>query len=158
LRKASSLIFLALALSTGAGIAGTPAGGKTENATSTKVVTGLVTNKSGVFYITDEQTGFVFSLQSKSIGQYKGKSVTIRGTLIPAASTSNGVVGMLQVLDVKPVASTVGQNGVPAPAGIKTGFFGGTFYAVGGAAVAAGAVGGLYASGAFSNNQPASRP
>jgi len=157
LRKASSVMILALAIGAVAGSARTAAGENTKTAISTKVVTGLVTNKSGVFFITDEQSLLTYSLRGKSISKYAGKLVTIRGTLAPPASTGERV---LQVLEIQPVASKVGKNSAkPAAAGVRTGLFGAPLYAATGAAVAVGTVSALYASGALSSrSDPVSRP
>ena len=148
--KAFSLMLVVLVIATVAG----SAGDNKKAAPTTKVVTGLLTNKSGALFVTDEQSQLTFGLRGKSIGQYAGKRVTIRGTV------AAGDTEVLQVLEIKPVTSPIAKGaGKPAAAGMKTGLFGGRLYVVGGGAIAVATVSGLYASGAMSSSdRPVSRP
>ncbi len=119
-------------------------------------LTGTVISKNGKYLLTDATTHRTVELRGKRFAAYVGKSVVVRGEAVPHATLASGATEVILVSKIG-ISTATGLAGGPATAAATSGLSG---VAIGTAAVAAGAagtVGGLYASGAIGDDQPASR-
>ena len=120
-------------------------------------MSGTVVVKDGKYFLSDEKSHRTVELRGSAVKRYAGKRVTVTGHAMQGATLAAGVTEVILVSKIGTAVAAVAA-GTATVAATTTGVSGVTLTAIGTIAAAAGTVGGLYASGAVGEDQPASRP
>ena len=120
-------------------------------------LSGKLVAKDGKFLLTDSKSKQTFELRGEQLTRFAGMQVIVTGDALADAGSSADAT---KVVTVATITTPAGKRGAGAAtaAGAKTGTGTAKIAAISAAAVVGGTVGGLYASGAIGDSQPASRP
>jgi len=118
-------------------------------------MSGTVVLKDGKYFLSDEKSHSTVELRGNAVKRYAGKRVTVTGHAMQGATLS---AGLTEIIVVSKIGTAVAVAGAATAAATATGVSAVALTAIGATAAAAGTVGGLYASGAIGEDQPASRP
>ncbi len=131
-------------------------------------LTGCLTGKAGVFFVTDVTSKVTVEVLGPNLGRYLDTRVEVAATIVPGFTPAGGADHAVTASEIKslgpcldrPATPPAGRGGSGNPGSASGGASGGLSSAslvaiVGGVAVA-GTLGGLAASGSFDASSPAS--